>query len=98
LSRIWPQKIRSFNSAESKITFTQSPCCPWLFAEGCFGISRPRPIDHDLLFLPECTINAYGTDAEYHQALKPAFDALWNAAGRAFAQWFTGPGGLWVGP
>lgn len=59
---------------------------------------NPPEIEFDPLYLPVCLINAYGTEADYQKAVKPAFDALWNAAGRVSAQWFTGPDGTWQRP
>lgn len=57
----------------------------------------PEPvIERDVVFLPECVINEYGEVAEYHKALKPAFDALWNTAGCVSAQTFSADG-VWVG-
>ena len=60
--------------------------------------NNPPPIEYDPLFLPECLINTYGSNLEYQQAVRPAFDALWNAAGRSSAQYFTGPNGEWQRP
>ncbi|MDP3844758.1 MAG: ATP-binding protein [Oxalobacteraceae bacterium] len=57
----------------------------------------PEPvIERDVVFLPECVINEYGEVAEYHRAVKPAFDALWNTAGCVSAQTFSADG-VWVG-
>lgn len=57
----------------------------------------PEPvIERDVVFLPECVINEYGDNAEYQRAVKPAFDALWNTAGRVPAQTFSADG-VWVG-
>lgn len=57
----------------------------------------PEPIiERDVVFLPECIINEYGETIEYHRAVKPAFDALWNTAGRSSAQSYTADG-LWRG-
>lgn len=57
----------------------------------------PEPvIERDVVFLPECVINEYGDKAEYQRAVKPAFDALWNTAGRVSAQTFSHDG-TWVG-
>lgn len=53
-------------------------------------------IERDILCLPDCLINEYGPDADYHRAVKPAFDALWNTAGRVAAQSFSSDG-VWVG-
>lgn len=55
-----------------------------------------RPLDGDCLFLPECTLEDYGGEREHHQAVRPAFDALWNAIGYARAQLFD-QDGVWVG-
>jgi hypothetical protein len=55
-----------------------------------------RILDRSLLCLPECVINEYATDLEYHRAVKPAFDALWNAAGFVSAQTFSADG-QWIG-
>lgn len=60
-----------------------------------FGDPEPV-IERDVVFLPECIINEYGEIIEYHRAVKPAFDALWNTAGRSSAQSFTADG-LWRG-
>lgn len=57
----------------------------------------PEPaIERDILHLPECLVNEYGPDVDYHRSVKPAFDALWNTAGLASAQTFS-PTGAWVG-
>jgi len=57
----------------------------------------PEPvIEREILYLPECLVNEYGPDADYHRSVKPAFDALWNTAGRVSAQTFS-EAGLWVG-
>lgn len=54
------------------------------------------PIDKDILYLPECYIENYGATIDYHKAVKPAFDALWNASEFSSAQSFNNEG-LWVG-
>jgi hypothetical protein len=41
----------------------------------------PPKIDRDVLELPECVIEQYGTEADYQRAARPAFDALWNTGG-----------------
>ena len=57
----------------------------------------PEPvIERDILYLPECIINEYGPESDYHRAVKPAFDALWNAAGRESAKSFSADG-IWDG-
>lgn len=54
------------------------------------------PLPDDVLFLPECVLEDYGTALEYHKAVRPAFDALWNAIGYSKSQFFD-ENGLWVG-
>jgi hypothetical protein len=60
----------------------------------------PRDYDQrlpeDLLFLPECVLEDYGTEADHHKVVRPAFDALWNAIGYSRSQLFSKEG-LWVG-
>lgn len=57
----------------------------------------PEPVmERDLVFLPECVINEYGDAADYHRAVKPAFDALWDIAGFVSAQTFSAEG-VWIG-
>jgi len=57
----------------------------------------PEPvIEHDILRLPECLINEYGSVQDYQRAVKPAFDVLWNIAGRNSAQSFSADGS-WIG-
>lgn len=60
-----------------------------------FGDPEPV-IERDVVYLPECVINEYGEVADYHRAVKPAFDALWNTAGCVSAQTFSADG-MWVG-
>lgn len=55
-----------------------------------------QTIDRDILHLPECILNDFGEDVDYHRTVKPAFDALWNATGRSEARFFNADG-LWVG-
>ena len=40
-----------------------------------------RPFDRDPVVLPHGFIGDFASDGNYNYALKPAFDALWNAAG-----------------
>jgi hypothetical protein len=54
------------------------------------------PLADKVLFLPECVLEDYGTALEYHKAVRPAFDALWNAIGYSKSQFFD-EDGLWVG-
>jgi hypothetical protein len=58
--------------------------------------ATPPAIDRPILFLPECIINEYGTEIDCHRAMKPAFDALWNAADYPSAKTFS-EDGQWIG-
>ena len=83
-----------------------SPLIIMLTLEGVKGINYavisntwgdPRPaLPDDILFLPECFLENYGTKQEYHKAIRPAFDALWNAIGFSESQFFNDDG-IWVG-
>lgn len=55
-----------------------------------------QPLPEDLLTLPECVLEDYGTEVDHHRAVRPAFDALWNAIGYSRSQFFNEEG-LWVG-
>jgi hypothetical protein len=48
------------------------------------------------LLLPEITIEDYGSKEDYQKAMRPAFDALWNAAGYAFSGYFN-ENDIWIG-
>lgn len=48
------------------------------------------------LLLPEITLEDYGSEQDYQKAMRPAFDALWNAAGYAFSGYFN-ENDIWVG-
>src|SRR5262249_21650255 len=54
------------------------------------------PLPEDILTLPECVLEDYGTEIDHHRAVRPAFDALWNAIGYARSQYFDEQG-RWVG-
>jgi hypothetical protein len=41
-------------------------------------------------------IERYGTELDCHQAVRPAFDALWNTAGFSYCRYFDGQG-RWIG-
>jgi hypothetical protein len=56
----------------------------------------PMAFDRDVLYLPDCMISEYGPPESYHAAIRPAFDALWNAVGFSRSQFFN-QAGLWVG-
>ncbi len=56
----------------------------------------PPLLPDEILVLPECVIENYGTTKDYHRAIRPAFDSLWNAIGYSKAQFFNDDG-IWVG-
>jgi hypothetical protein len=47
--------------------------------KGLFASEEKYPIDRDVIYLPEIIIERYETNIA--NALKPSFDALWNASG-----------------
>lgn len=55
-----------------------------------------HPLPEDVIFLPECVLENYGEESDHHRAIKPAFDALWNAIGYSQSQFFNDEG-VWVG-
>lgn len=64
-------------------------------ASGLFAEPEP-PFEEDIVYLPECLVNEYGNADSYQRALRPAIDALWNAAGYSSAQTYDGDG-RWIG-
>lgn len=54
------------------------------------------PLPEPILTLPECIIEEYGSEIDHQRAVRPAFDALWNAIGYSRSQFFN-ESGLWVG-
>jgi len=64
---------------------------------GSDSFEDPPKIDRDVLNLPECVIEQYGTDIDYQRAARPAFDALWNTGGFARSKHFDSTG-RWVPP
>ncbi|MEW6663898.1 MAG: ATP-binding protein [Thermodesulfobacteriota bacterium] len=67
-----------------------------------YAVERDRwedywsPLPESTLALPECVIDDYRTEMDHHRAVRPAFDALWNAIGYSRSQFFNETG-LWVG-
>jgi hypothetical protein len=59
-------------------------------------INPPPPFDRAVLELPEVIIEQYGTSEDYQRTVRPAFDALWNAAGFSASKHFDADG-RWVG-
>lgn len=62
---------------------------------GFRGNGQPFPAAD--VMLPPCVLEDYADQTAYHQALRPAIDALWNSAGLAKAAWFNAEG-MWVPP
>jgi hypothetical protein len=54
-----------------------------------------RPIQHPRLELPAIQMDDFGSPREYQRAMRPAFDALWNAGGFARSRNFNEKGD-WV--
>lgn len=55
-----------------------------------------KPFNRSILELPECVIENYGNAEDYQRTLRPAFDALWNAAGYFRSANFDETG-KWIG-
>lgn len=53
-------------------------------------------LPENVLTLPECLLEDYGSEVDHHKAVRPAFDALWNASGYARSFFFNDEG-CWVG-
>lgn len=83
-----------------------APLCVMITFEGVEGVAyavrrdqwddQEPPLNRNEIVLPECIVNEYGDRRSYTSALRPAFDALWNASGYAEAQTFN-TAGEWVG-
>jgi hypothetical protein len=57
-----------------------------------------EPFDRPVIKLPHCLIERYSANiADYHRAVRPAFDALWNAVGYSKSRFFDEKSGLWSG-
>lgn len=61
---------------------------------GRFFNASLRPIDRDVLLVPEIVIEEFNIDPS--QTLKPAFDSIWNAAGWSGSMNYN-DAGKWVG-
>jgi hypothetical protein len=61
------------------------------------SLDDPPRLDRDVLELPECVIEQYGTELEYQRAARPAFDALWNSGGYFRSNHFDASD-RWQGP
>ena len=60
------------------------------------GLDDIIPFPFNVMRLPECVIEDYGMQDDYLRAMRPAIDALWNAAGYPKAFTFNGDG-VWTG-
>jgi len=58
-----------------------------------------QSFDRAIIRLPECIVEEYSANiVDYHRAVKPAFDALWNAIGFPKCLFFDETTGRWRGP
>ena len=57
---------------------------------------EPSPLPEDILVLPEVVLEDYGTTAQYHSVVRPAFNALWNACGYPRSLFYNQEG-VWTG-
>lgn len=84
-----------------------APLCVMITLEGVNGAAYTvgrhldgdgdePPLNRNEIALPECVIDEYGDRRSYTNALRPAFDALWNASGYAEARTFN-TAGEWIG-
>ncbi len=84
-----------------------APLCIMITLEGVAGVAYSvrrdqwedeelSPLSRQEIVLPECIVNEYGDYGTYCRALRPAFDALWNASGYLEAQTFN-EAGEWIG-
>jgi hypothetical protein len=53
------------------------------------------PLKHDTISMPEIVIDQFGSPEDVRKAMRPAFDALWNAAGAAHSTVFD-ENGRWI--
>ena len=50
------------------------------------------PLPENIMRLPACFLEDYGTETDHHRAVRPAFNALWNAIGYSKSQFFDEDG------
>jgi hypothetical protein len=53
-----------------------------------FDEASSQTIDRDSIIVPEITVETFGSNLD--EAIKPAFDSIWNAAGRAESIYYEG--------
>ncbi|MCG6537498.1 MAG: hypothetical protein L7F78_22980, partial [Syntrophales bacterium LBB04] len=58
--------------------------------------NSPIKFDQSELLLPEIILDDYGSLQDYQKSMRPAFDALWNAAGYADSRYFD-ENDNWIG-
>jgi hypothetical protein len=63
--------------------------------ENRWGDYKP-PLPENVITLPECVLEDYGSAVDHQKAVRSAFDALWNASGYARSFFFNDEG-RWVG-
>jgi hypothetical protein len=61
------------------------------------GEAQVQPLTKSDFLLPAITLENYGSVNDYRQALKPIFDAVWNAAGYEASPSYK-PNGRWRAP
>ncbi|NBG96397.1 hypothetical protein GTQ45_11700 [Pyruvatibacter mobilis] len=65
-------------------------------SESMLDNNRSDPFDRPVLALPTTFFESIPDRDELHRLMRPAFDALWNASGRAFA-WSFDDNDVWSG-
>lgn len=61
-----------------------------------FDDDESYAFDKSELLLPEIVLEDYGPEQHYQKAMRPAFDALWNAAGFVESPYFD-KNDIWIG-
>jgi hypothetical protein len=66
------------------------------YKQNIYDFESSIPFNKSELILPEILIEDYGSAEDYQKRMRPAFDAIWNAAGYAFSGYFN-EHDIWVG-
>ena len=61
-----------------------------------FDFDSPIKFTQSELLLPEIILDDYGSLQDYQKSMRPAFDALWNAAGYVASSYFD-ENDIWIG-